>query len=199
MSEPSENPEFWNTRYESARTPWDFGRPPAALERFLARNPGRGARVLIPGCGTGHEIEAFARAGCEVTAIDFSPPAVARARANVGPALAGAVLEGDFFTHEFASAPFDLVYERTFLCALPPLRWPEIISRTAALLKPDGVLTGLYFFGAKDDGPPFGLAPDETAQLFGTHFELLADEPVPAPESLSLFAGAERWQERRRK
>lgn len=198
MSDNSASPEFWNPRYATARTPWDFGGIPAPLTRYLTAHPGHGARALIPGCGSGYEVAAFAQAGYAVTAIDFSPPAVARARACVGPALAGRIIEGDYFTHDFAAAPFDLVYERTFLCALPPALWPQIVRRTATLLKPGGVLTGIYFFGEKDDGPPFGLATDEPAQLFDADFVTVADDAIRAAESLPLFAGRERWQERRR-
>ncbi len=198
MSENSASPDFWNPRYEASRTPWDLGGVPVPLQRYLATHPGRGARVLIPGSGSGYEISAFAAAGYLVTAIDFSPPAVARARSHVGPVLAEMVIEGDFFTHDFASAPFDLVYERTFLCALPPPMWPQIARRTASLLKPGGVLLGIYFFGDKDDGPPFGLAPDEPARLFDGAFVTVSDQPIAASESLPLFAGRERWQERRR-
>ena len=110
MSESSTHRAFWDERYLAQTTPWDLGGAPAALGRFLATRPGRGASVLIPGCGSGHEVAAFARAGYNVTAIDFSPPAVARARANAGAQLAGRIVEGDFFTHPFAEAPFDLCH-----------------------------------------------------------------------------------------
>jgi SAM-dependent methyltransferase len=198
MSDAAAHPDFWNIRYDAGRTPWDGGGVPAPLARWLAAHPGRGARVLLPGCGTGWEVAAFAAAGWAVTALDFSPPAVTQARARLGPALAACVALGDFFTHEFSAAPFDLVYERTFLCALPPGRWSEIAARTATLLRPGGLLAGIYFFGDKEDGPPFGLADDEPAQLFAPGFALVADHPIPADESLPLFAGRERWQERRR-
>lgn len=198
MQPASNQPEFWNPRYRTGTTPWDFGRVPPALERYLASRPGRGATVLIPGCGSGYEIAAFAAAGYAVTAIDFSPPAVARARANLPQALAERVVEGDFFTYDFSAAPFDLVYERTFLCALPPELWPRIVDRTATLLKPGGTLTGFYFFGEKDDGPPFGLDAGEPARLFEARFALVDDRAVPATESLPLFVDRERWQERRR-
>ncbi len=190
-------PDFWNTRYAAGRTPWDLGGVPKSLERYLAAHPGQGASVLIPGCGTGYEIAAFAAAGYSVTAIDFSPPAVAVARANLGSPLAERIVEGDFFTYDFAVAPFDLVYERTFLCALPTDLWPKIVARTASLLTPGGTLAGIYFFGDKEDGPPFGLGSDEAAPLFDAHFVLAADHAIPAEESLPLFAGRERWQERR--
>ncbi len=192
-------PDFWNERYAAGRTPWDHCGVPAALARFLARSPGNRARVLIPGCGSGYEVVAFAGAGYDVTALDFSPPAIARARTCVGPAHADRIVEGNFFTHNLPAGSFDLIYERTFWCALPPTRWPEIAARTAALLKPGGTLVGLFYFGEKDDGPPFGFSPGEPEGLFGPRFHLDVDEPVPAPESLPLYAGQERWQERRRR
>lgn len=198
MPEDPMRPDFWDQRYAAGRTPWDQGAVPAATARFLAAHPGHGARALLPGCGSGHEVAAFARAGYLVTAIDFSTAAVAGAQARVGAGLAPRIVLGDFFTYDFADAPFDVIYERTFLCALPPDLWPKIAARTTALLRPGGTLAGLYFFGAKDDGPPFGLAPDEPAALFEKELILVADHPVPAAESLPLFAGHERWQERRR-
>jgi SAM-dependent methyltransferase len=199
MSQDPTAPGFWNTRYAAGTTPWDFGGVPAPLARHLAAHPGRGASVLIPGCGSGYEVVAFASAGYRVTAIDFSPPAVAKARATVGAALAARIVEGDFFAHAFAEAPFDFIYERTFLCALPPAWREKIVARLATLLKPGGTLAGLYYFEATDDGPPHGLAPGEAERLFEARFQLERDAPVPPAESLPLFAGHERWQERRRR
>ncbi len=203
MTAPFTDPDFWNVRYRSGRTPWDQGGVPPALDRYLSRPapqlPARPPRVLIPGCGSGHEIAAFVRAGYRVTAIDFSPAAVARARALLPPELGGCVIEGDFFTATFAAASFDLIYERTFLCALPPEMWPAVTKRLAGLLASDGTVAGFYFFGDKEDGPPFGLDPAEPAALFDPHFELCRDEPIPGAESLPLFVGRERWQERRKR
>jgi SAM-dependent methyltransferase len=187
-------PEFWDQRYHAQCTPWDFGAVPAALRDFVAARPGNGRRVLIPGCGSGYEIEVFARAGYPVSAIDFSAPAVDRARERFGH-LGGDIVHGDFFAHPFPSASFDVVYERTFLCALPPERWPAIVSRCASVLRPGGEWVGFFYFGPKDDGPPFGLGRDEAVNLFATHFALVEDQPVA--DSLPMFAGCERWQIRR--
>lgn len=200
MTDDPTAPAFWDVRYESQTTPWDFGGVPAPLARYLGRGvQPRGARVLIPGCGAGHEITAFAAAGCDVTAIDFSPPAVTRARQRSRDLPNTRVIAGDFFTEPLSSAPFDLVYERTFLCALPPAWRKKIVQRTAALLRPGGTLAGIWFFEESDDGPPFGLAPGEAAQLYDPLFRLEHDEPVAPDESLEFFRGRERWQVRVRK
>lgn len=199
MSTPFTQPDFWNVRYASGCTPWDFGGVPSRLARHLQTQELAGQRILIPGCGSGHEIAAFARAGADVTAIDFSPVAVAKARARLPVELASAVIEGDFFTHPFGPARFDFIYERTFLCALDPKLWRPLTVRLAELLGAGGLVAGFYFYGDKEDGPPFGLEPAEAAALFEPHFHLVSDEPVPAAESLPLFADRERWQVRRKR
>jgi SAM-dependent methyltransferase len=196
MAEDPNDSAFWNMRFEAERMPWDFHGVPASLKRFLATHTSLRGRVLIPGCGSGYEVTAFADAGWDVTAIDFSPAAVARAKTVVGAALADRIVPGDFFAHPFLPGSFDAIYERTFLCALPPARWPEIATRLATLLRPGGLLFGFYLFAGKEDGPPFGLDPDEPAVLFDHSFAVVADEPVA--DSLPIFRGAERWQVRRR-
>jgi len=187
----STHPDFWNGRYVAGKTPWDFGGVPAALKSFLARSSASG-RVLIPGCGSGYEVQAFHEAGYDVTAIDFSPAAVDQARKVLG-ALAKKVILGDFFTHDFGRNSFDLIYERTFLCSMPPSRWPDYTNRMASLLSPGGKLIGLFFYGQQQSGPPYPLTDQQADQLFQRHFRLLRSELVT--DSLPLFRGMERWQE----
>ncbi len=191
------HPEFWNTRYLKDDTPWDFEGIPEALRAFLKKK-GKGARVLIPGCGSGHEITAFAEAGYEVTAIDFAPFAVERARRMVGPALADRVLLGDFFHHDFPGESFDVIYERSFVCSFTPDRRHAYRDRVAQLLKYRGLLVGFYYYNKPvlSEGPPFGFAWSTADDLFAQYFLLVKDDPVK--DSLPLFAGRERWQERRR-
>jgi len=197
MSE-SAHPEFWNTRYESSQTPWDFGGVPADAAAFMKRKRKGGKRLLIPGCGTGHEVKAFAAAGFDVVAIDFSLAAVAQARALAGPDLAARVLHGDFFAHDFALGSFDFVYERTFICSFHPDRRPAYRDRVATLLRHGGDLVGYFYYQTPDllAGPPYGFAWGTSDELFGRHFLLVKDDPVA--DSLPLFQGRERWQEQRR-
>lgn len=194
------HPEFWNSRYQSGQTPWDFGGVPANLQKFLGRKPKGSSpvtrrHVLIPGCGSGHEIKAFAEAGYDVTALDLSATAVVQARKLAGPALARHIFTGDFFQYDFPAAAFDLIYERTFLCSLLPDRRTAYRDRVAQLLKYRGTLLG-YFYYQKTvlaDGPPFGFAWGTADELFAHYFLLGRDRPVS--DSLPLFAGRERWQE----
>ena len=71
-------PEFWEERYRAGQTPWEFSGVPPALTRFLAANPAApGDTVLVPGCGSGQELSAFAAAGYRVWVTDIDPAAVA--------------------------------------------------------------------------------------------------------------------------
>ena len=187
--EDAARPEFWEKRFREGFTPWDSGGIPLALESFLGREP-RGARVLIPGCGSGYEVRAFAQAGFETLAIDFAPAAVERAQRTLGP-LAHLVRLADFFEFDFGRS-FDLIYERAFLCALPRRLWPRYALRVSELLRSEGRLAGFFYFDDGERGPPFGLKVRELEALLSDRFERIADAEVG--DSIPIFAGKERWQ-----
>lgn len=184
-------PEFWDEKYQTGIIPWDFHGIPVALSSFLQTASKKG-RVLIPGCGTGHEIKAFLQAGFDVCAIDFSKIAVALARKSLG-VESHRVVHADFFSYKFESQSFDLIYERTFLCALPPEQWEAYAHRMAELLCPDGKLVGFFFYGEEPEPPPYPLTKAKAQQLLGSSFNLVKDENVT--DSLTLFMGKEHWQE----
>jgi len=187
--EAAAKPEFWEKRFREGFTPWDAGEIPAALEQFLKMEP-RDQHALIPGCGSGYEVRVFAEAGFETLAIDFAPAAVERAQRTLG-SLAHLVRLADFFEFDFAR-PFDLVYERAFLCALPRGLWPRYAPRVSELLRPEGRLAGFFYFDDGERGPPFGLKVGELETLLGDRFERIADAEVG--DSIPIFAGKERWQ-----
>ena len=170
--------------------PWDQGAVPQCLADYVLRHP-LPAKVLIPGCGSAHEVRLLHQSGWPVTAIDFSPAAVAHARMVLGP-LASVVREADFFGGDLEAENFDVIYERAFLCALPHGMRIEWGKRVARLLPPGGKLIGFFFFAQTERGPPFGIGLDELDGLLANDFELIEDR-VP-PDSISVFAGKERWQ-----
>ncbi|HEY4999923.1 MAG TPA: hypothetical protein VII36_12295, partial [Usitatibacter sp.] len=96
-----------------------------------------------------------------------------------------------------AGEPFDVVYERAFLCALPRRMWQAWATRIAELIEPGGDLAGFFFFGEGERGPPFPLAsPQELASLLGPAFARVED--APGADSIPVFSGKERWQVWRR-
>jgi SAM-dependent methyltransferase len=188
------SPQFWDERFERAFTPWERGGVSLALRRFVAAAT-RPLVALVPGCGTAHELALMCEAGWDATAIDFSPEAVARARALAG-LWADRIVQADFFAYAPAR-PLDLVYEQAFLCALPRARRPDVARRWAELLGQGGLLAGYFYFDDAEKGPPFGIARDALDALLTPAFECIVDEAVE--DSIPVFAGKERWMVWRRR
>ena len=164
----------WTSRYEEDDTKWDLGRSPRELPRFIGPLPPK-QRVLVPGCGRGYEIRDFHEAGHEVTALDYSPGAIAAAREQIGE-LAGEIRCEDFFDCDLAAGSFDLCYERTFLCALAGELRAQYGPRIADLLKDDGCLVGVFHYGLPDDPePPYPMTSDDREAILEPHFSLETD------------------------
>lgn len=189
-----ELPDFWDKRFSEGVTPWNAGGVPAALAAYAAGRDDR-PRTLVPGCGHAWEAGWLAARGWQVTALDFAPTAIDAAREVLGD-WPGQLLCADFFS--FAPAqPFDLVYERAFLCAMPRRLWPDYGRRMHQLLAPGGRLVGFFFFSDDPKGPPFGIRPEALDALLGPWFEREDERAVD--DSLPVFAGRERWQTWRRR
>lgn len=184
------DPEFWDLRYGARFAPWDAGRVPEQLRAFV-EGAGAPRRVLVPGCGSAWEVGYLAERGWDVLGIDFSEAAVQAAAAVLGR-HAARVRRADFFA-PIEGAPFDVVYERAFLCALPRRLWPAWGRRVADLVAPGGLLAGYFYFDAGSRGPPFPLhSQGELAQLLGGAF--IRTEDAPVDDSIPVFQGRERWQ-----
>lgn len=160
------------------------------LQRWLRAAPPP-LRVLVPGCGTGYEVRLFVERGHDVLGIDFSDAALEAARRQLG-AHAKCVRKADFFALQ--EEPFDLVYERAFLCALPRARWPAWADAMARLVRPGGKLAGFFYLDDNERGPPFGISRAQLGEMLGEAFALEEETPVPPAESIAVFGGKEIWQ-----
>ncbi|MCL2523548.1 MAG: TPMT family class I SAM-dependent methyltransferase [Betaproteobacteria bacterium] len=189
-----ELPEFWDKRFGAGVMPWDAGGVPAEFAAFVASRT-QPLATLIPGCGSAWEAACLAAAGWPVTALDFSPTAIAQARQILGPAAVD-LRCADFFS--FAPArPYDLIYERAFLCALPRKLWADWGHRVAELLPPGGLLAGYFYICDQPKGPPFGILAEQLNELLAAQFALVED--IPASDPLPVFDRGERWQVWRRR
>ncbi|KAF3998536.1 methyltransferase domain-containing protein [Glaciimonas immobilis] len=184
----SSTSDFWTERFEHSFTPWDKGGVPLALQNYILRTAP--VVTLIPGCGVGYEAAYLASAGWDVTAIDFSEAAVRAAQMALG-SWGARVKQADFFTF-VPDHPLGLIYERAFLCALPPALRPNVVQRWAALLPAGATLAGFFFFGDSPKGPPFGIDRALLERLLHPYFELIEDQAVM--DSIPAFADKERWQ-----
>lgn len=184
-----ELPDFWNHRFQQGHTPWDAGRVPIDFARFIENHPARG-RALVPGCGAAYEAGLLDGLGWTTDALDFSPMAIATAKRTL-PDFKGQFLCADFFDFS-PDGPYDLIYERAFLCAIPRALWPAYGPRTAELLKPGAILAGYFFIDPTAlKGPPFGIGDDELMDILAPWFTRIDECPVT--DSIGPFVGRERW------
>jgi SAM-dependent methyltransferase len=203
----------WLRAYADHQTPWDLRQVTPPLEALLGS--GRlaelgiapGSRVAVPGCGRGHDLRAWARAGYRVTGFDIVPAAVAEARQllawNTRPdeELEVEVLCRDVLGLglEFAGR-FDLVYDYTCFCALPVHLRPAYGREVAAIVRPGGLWLGLAFpldpARVGSEGPPHLVRPDDLETALGAGFARLGE--FPAERSVLRRQGAEHWFVRRR-
>lgn len=161
----------WEQAYQENFTPWDKDAPSPPLVEWLAQNELKG-RVLVPGCGLGHDVALLAAHGAQPVGLDLSETAVERAKVR-HPKLKDCFIQGDLFEH---SSEYDALVEHTCLCALPPewrLRYRDAAAR---LIKPGGLLVGVFFINPDMDpgetGPPFGISEEELTALFADSFEI---------------------------
>lgn len=174
----------WEDRWQRNDTPWDkgYGAPPLAeyLEDALCVLH-QARRVLVPGCGSGHDVRELAGRGIGATGLDLSPTAIARSR-EIPRAGTEDYLAGSLFDAEWRiGREFDAVWEHTCFCAIDPSLRPAYARAMAEILPPGGHLVGLYFLtpwdpGEKEEGPPFAVTREEITELLSPWFELRKDQ-----------------------
>lgn len=170
----------WQRRYEQNDTPWDKGLPAPSLATFLRERPISG-RVLVPGCGRGHEVRLLgSQPGVSAVGLDLSPTAVAQAR-GLSAGLPGIeFIQGDFFKlpPDLKSA-FDWIVEHTCFCAIEPRQRPGYVAAASAALRPGGNIFAIFYLNpGSETAPPFRISREELSALFDPHF-LLLEEWVP--------------------
>ena len=172
-------PAFWDGLYAQGEDGWELREPAPPLVAWLdaghTLGP-RGSRVLVPGCGRGHDVRLLARRGYRAHGVDFAAAAVAEARA-----LAAAEgIDAEFAQQDVFTLPaehgeaFDAAWEYTCFCAIDPARRPEYVAMLHAILKPGGTLLGCFYpLREGTDGPPFPVARDEIERLLGAGFRII--------------------------
>jgi SAM-dependent methyltransferase len=183
------NQDHWEFRYQAGNTDWDKGAPAPGLMEFLAAHPKlpRGT-VLAPGCGTGHDVRAFAAAGFKATGLDFAPSAVALAKEHTRAAGLRAQFHRRDFLHDKPARRFDWLFEHTLFCAIPPAEREAYVRAVLRGLKPGGQFLAIhYMIPSEGNEPPFSVTRRELWERFSPHFELLAEwTPRSYPNRVGL-------------
>lgn len=171
MAGPTRN--FWDKRFAEGDTPWDRGAANPQLGIWLVTGALKPCRILVPGCGSGYEVAVLAQAGFDVTALDYSPEAIALSRDKLDAAkLEATLVEADALAWQ-PDQPFDAVYEQTCLCALYPDQWRDYADRLHRWLVPGGRLFALFVQLARPgaaagaiEGPPYHCDINAMRALF---------------------------------
>lgn len=102
---------FWNGIYVGPEQPWDLGEVTPVLPSVLPQLKLSKSRVLVLGCGSGHDAAYLARQGHSVTAVDFSEEALQRARGLYGSVEGLQFVARDAFAlPEEWTGRFDLIF-----------------------------------------------------------------------------------------
>ncbi len=191
-------PQFWHQRWQNN----EIGFHQADANPFMVQHWSRlglkpGSRVLVPLCGKSVDMLWLLEQGHRVTGVELSELAleafVAENQLSMEENRHGPfrrwqldeleLLAGDFFEFKAdTAAPFDAVYDRAALIALPEEMRAGYAARLAALL-PSGtrmLLITLDYDQNLKAGPPFAVGGAEVQQLFADDFvvEELADQDV---------------------
>ncbi len=166
--------DYWEQRYRTGDMPWEKGAPSPGLVDFLAAHPelARGT-VCVPGCGTGHDVREWARAGFTAFGFDLAPSAVRMAMERTQAAGLSATVQAADFLRDEPPLRFDWIFEHTLFCAIEPVERENCVDAVLRWLKPEGQYLAVNYLIPDKEGPPFGTTREEVWRLFSSDFDLL--------------------------
>lgn len=157
----------WEQHYLDNHTPWDKGAPAPPLLDWIENNPDViFGKVLVPGCGVGHDCRPIAEmtSATEVLGIDIASEAVKRADQNVVSEKNRYELADLFHLSPEYQQSFDWVWEHTCFCAIDPSLRDEYVRAVHGALRENGTLLAVFYLDPYDeehrpgDGPPHGTS-----------------------------------------
>lgn len=166
---------FWTNKYnENPSPPWNLDKVHPELPSLLQQLKVNKCRVLVPGCGYGHDAAYFAKQGHIVTAIDISPNAIEKAKSLYGHIDNLEFVVADAFNLDDSyKKAFDIIFEHTFYCAVSPFSRDEVVKLWKSWLADTGHLLGIFFVVPKRTGPYFGGSEWELREKLQSRFNFL--------------------------
>ncbi|KIR53760.1 hypothetical protein I315_03885 [Cryptococcus gattii Ru294] len=214
MAQSSSDDNVWEERWAQGRTLFDQSAAHPAFVKFLKSDTAselgvpKSGKALVPGCGRGYDVHLLASTGLDATGLDLAPTGVEAARHWIGsqPSTSGKtdVVVQDFFTYH-PSEKFDVIYDYTFLCALPPSLRSEWARQTTQLANiatnTNPILITLMYPlppTARSGGPPFALSEEIYEELLkGQGWKMVWSEDIKEPTRMVGAPGGEKlavWQ-----
>ena len=186
----------WERRYQAGNTGWGRGEISPVLQEWLVKGILQPCKILVPGCGHGHEVIELARLGFSVTAIDIAASPVLSLRNHLADQrLTAEIIQTDLLDWQPATT-FEAIYEQTCLCALEPPDWSAYEEKLQQWLKPEGTLCALFMQTNKQGGPPYHCGINQMKRLFSSGWKW-PDGPgskVQHPSGLEELAFISRWK-----
>lgn len=173
----------WEAHYRDGKTPWEKGEPHPVLPLFLLTHASlfnKRPHIFQPGCGYGRDAALLAEHATSVTALDIADAPIAEAK-RLHPTADIRWEVGDLFTWP-ETRKYDLVWEHTCISAIPPPSRSDYARVVHQVLKPKGILCGVFFLNPDHDpeaGPPFHISRSQLHEMFDSGFDLIEDLPNP--------------------
>jgi SAM-dependent methyltransferase len=167
---------FWSNIYkETDNQPgWDMGGPNPILKSIIPQLKIPRSRILVVGCGRGHDAYYLAQQGNVVTAVDFSEEAIQEARRLYPESESLKFLHTDVFSlPEKYYGYFDIVFEHTLFCAIDPVKRNDLVRIYKSMLADQGHLLGIFFTIDNWAHPPYGGSEWEYQERLKKHFQFL--------------------------
>lgn len=158
---------YWYFR----QPPWDTGiSPPELLEFIQEHKPSspmdKPGRAIDIGCGTGTNVVTLARAGWQVTGVDFAPRAIKLARQKAAEAGIQAELSVQDATKlEGIHGPFDLAFDLGCFHTIPPADRNRYLEQLDRILAPGGFWLMYGFLKSDGSGATPGLDEEDIRRI----------------------------------
>ena len=151
---------FWYFR----SPPWDSGVSPPELLEFIQTYPA--GKAIDLGCGTGTNVVTLARAGWQVTGVDFALPAIRTARKKLAQAdIHANVGVGDVTKLKGITGPFDLALDLGCFHGLTQQDRSDYLTQLERILAPGGFWLLYAFLSPGTPRSGHGLAEAEIALI----------------------------------
>ncbi|KAF8341994.1 S-adenosyl-L-methionine-dependent methyltransferase [Cantharellus anzutake] len=168
-------------------TPWNDARITNSIQLALEKlQVPRTGHVLVPGCGKGDDVIYFATEGFKTLGIDISHTAIEKGKREVesrslNPSKVALAVD-NFFDLESPEGGYDIIYDFTFFCALPPSTRPMWGSAVNRLIQPTGgllIATVWPIDRARPTGPPYSVSVDDYSKSLGSGWKIVLNEDPP--------------------
>jgi len=205
---------FWIENWREGKRGFHQDKVNPALERYWPSRP-RGSSVLVPLCGKSLDMLWLEQQGLNVTGVEIAEQAVLEFCHDNGLAYSVnhrehyisyrlhtrgiRLIVGDFFAYaeHYAAEPFDCLYDRAALVALPPEMRKPYVKACKSLLdgSASGLVVTLEYEQELMKGPPFSVPVEEVQRLWQNQLSCVDERDVLEELGKAKAAGLPNVQE----